>query len=41
MIWLMNNVSEVLMQIRGLAIHDGLEIEKRNFILNRCVIGSQ
>jgi hypothetical protein len=22
------------MQIRGLAIHDGLESEKRNFILN-------
>ena len=23
-----------MMQIRGLAIHDGLESEKRNFILN-------
>ena len=23
-----------LMQIRGLAIHDGFEIEKRNFILD-------
>ena len=25
---------KILMQIRGLAIHDGLESEKRNFILN-------
>ena len=25
---------KILMQIKGLAIHDGLESEKRNFILN-------
>ena len=25
---------KILMKIRGMAIHDGLESEKRNFILN-------
>ena len=32
--WIMCLRYKILMQIRGLAIHDGLENEKRNFILN-------
>ena len=36
--WIMCLRYKILMQIRGLAIHDGLESEKRNFILKEADI---